>query len=483
MTGDAAPRSGAPPFLRIPPFPRSRFAPLARSGSIAVDPHRLADLLRRERVGGRFWGQDPVLPAERRVVLAPDDAVQLRSMLDREDRAKVVVLASAGLAIDAGIPRIAPDCDLWRLVEGAERVRAGANHELALVAGLSGTALEVDGLGPFRGAVADPAEVAASVIGAWRYVCPFNDEEISADQAIAGLGQLRRLLDGNRDIDAVLGVARWKRATLDALLWDGAAPVPHVRKLPRGGDRSRRVLAWKSRASRNELAWAEAHGCNLGELEDGFIRSAGLGANCVPPLSAIVDWDGIYFDPARSSGLEQILKCVDFDQATLDRAAALRARVVRSAISKYEQGGSPMDRPADSRRRVLVTGQVEDDRSIISGGGAVTNRGLLERARTLEPDAWIIYKPHPDVEAGHRKGHLADREVLAFADAIERTAPIASLLDTVDGVHVITSLTGFEALMRGKAVTTHGIPFYAGWGLTRDLAAVPARRGRRRTLD
>ena len=40
----------------------------------------------------------------------------------------------------------------------------------------------------------------------------------------------------------------------------------------------------------------------------------------------------------------------------------------------------------------------------------------------------------------------------------------------------MTSLTGFEALLRGIPVTTIGAPFYAGWGLTRDLGSVPARR-------
>ena len=37
--------------------------------------------------------------------------------------------------------------------------------------------------------------------------------------------------------------------------------------------------------------------------------------------------------------------------------------------------------------------------------------------------------------------------------------------------------------MRGKKVSVHGAPFYAGWGLTTDLGEVPARRTRRRSLD
>ena len=117
------------------------------------------------------------------------------------------------------------------------------------------------------------------------------------------------------------------------------------------------------------------------------------------------------------------------------------------------------------------------------GGAGCTNRALLQRVRALERDAWIIYKPHPDVEAGLRKGAVPDTEALSFADEIVRDAAIIALIDTVDTVHVITSLAGFEALLRGKPVTTHGVPFYAGWGLTCDLAALPSRRTRQRTLD
>jgi capsular polysaccharide export protein len=40
----------------------------------------------------------------------------------------------------------------------------------------------------------------------------------------------------------------------------------------------------------------------------------------------------------------------------------------------------------------------------------------------------------------------------------------------------ISSTYGFEALLRGVPVTTTGVPFYAGWGLTDDLLPRPERR-------
>jgi capsular polysaccharide export protein len=127
---------------------------------------------------------------------------------------------------------------------------------------------------------------------------------------------------------------------------------------------------------------------------------------------------------------------------------------------------------------------VEDDRAVLEGGmGLVSNLELLRRVRDRAPEVYIIYKPHPDVQAGHRRGMIRDNDCRELADEVIREGSISQLIDSVDEVHVNTSLAGFEALLRGKQVTTYGVPFYAGWGLTTDLGAVPARRTARRSLD
>jgi capsular polysaccharide export protein len=77
------------------------------------------------------------------------------------------------------------------------------------------------------------------------------------------------------------------------------------------------------------------------------------------------------------------------------------------------------------------------------------------------------------VEAGLREGGEMD---LSAADVVARNADPDYLLGSVEEVWTMTSLMGFEALIRGRRVTTLGVPFYAGWGLTRDLATVPPRR-------
>ncbi|MBS0480790.1 MAG: beta-3-deoxy-D-manno-oct-2-ulosonic acid transferase [Proteobacteria bacterium] len=462
-------RPSSPPFLRIPPFPGQRAGALTAPGTSTVDPQELADALRRERVGGSFWGGRPHLPSGA-LVLAPGDARQLATMRREAGDGRVMIVA-------------AKDTDPWHLAECAAEIWADADHDLAIIAVLLGKPLRLFTGGQSSVPVIDPDRCAADAVTRVRYANPFDGQDWSALQAIAQLGEWRRLIDANREIDAVFGIAAWKRVTLDAMLWDGSGPVRYARRPMPGTGPGSRVAIWKSRTAPSVLEQIEASGAALGEVEDGFVRSSGLGANCVPPLSAIVDFSGIYFDPAGPSDLETILEHSNIGSALCQRASTLRARLVQAAISKYGRDDAPVIRPQGGKRRILVTGQVEDDRSILSGGAGTSNLELLERARVIEGDAWIIYKPHPDVEAGHRRGHVDEADALRLADEVLHDASITSLIESVDGVHVITSLAGFEALLRGKSVTTHGVPFYAGWGLTRDLGPVPARRTRRRSLD
>lgn len=309
---------------------------------------------------------------------------------------------------------------------------------------------------------------------------PFTGAPMGFVAAARMLGQWRRMIEDNRRIVAIFGIAGWKKATLDALLWNGMDVA--YRRDGAGVKTGDHALAWVARCGRGLAQDLSRRGVVLGEVEDGFIRSTGLGANCVPPLSVIVDPTGSYIDPTRENGLEAMLARGGFAPDILERAARLRASLIAKGVSKYGAGGG-VSLPPRTRRRVLVTGQVEDDRAVLLGGAGRDNRALLIRAREIEPEAEILYKPHPDVEAGHRKGAIPDAEALLYADRIEREAPIASLLEQVDGLHVISSLAGFEGLLRGVEVVTHGQPFYAGWGLTRDLAPALPRRGRVCSLD
>ncbi|QIL01442.1 capsule biosynthesis protein [Sphingomonas sinipercae] len=459
-----------PPLLRIPPFPGARPPALVRGaaipgGAAGDSGEDLAALLKDARVGGTYWGAQPALPpAPYRLIATAADRFEIHP--------------ANGDAV-----RITGPCDPWHLVSGASEVSGDGDQALLVVAALSGVPVRCPA-GPLAALSAgdDDAlhQILAEQVGRIQYADPFTGEATSAAAAIALCGFWRALIDANRSIDAAVGFGRWKQPTAAPLLW-GGRPVVFASDAARAT--GRKIAVWRARTAPAVLAALEAADIDLVEVEDGFIRSAGLGADCIPPLSIVLDELGIYFDPSRPSALERLLAEGDFDAATLARAARLRELIVDQGISKYAVGGATLRR-RNAKPHVLVPGQVEDDRSVLSGGGAVrTNLELLRRVREQRPDAHVIYKPHPDVEAGHRSGAIADQAALALADEIIRDPPITAAITLADEVHVNTSLAGFEALLRGKPVTTYGVPFYAGWGLTRDLGAVPDRRKATRTLD
>jgi capsular polysaccharide export protein len=220
-------------------------------------------------------------------------------------------------------------------------------------------------------------------------------------------------------------------------------------------------------------------------LEDGFLRSVGLGADLVRPLSWVVDDTGIYYDTRHPSRLTQLLLDTDFDPALCERAARLRHSILGAGLSKYNLGGRLWQRPAAAAGRpvVLVVGQVETDAAIRHGApGVCTNLALVQAARADRPEAWLIYKPHPDVVARLRARGAGEQDIPHHCDEVLSDVAIESLLPQVDGVQVMTSLAGFEALLRGIPLTVWGCPFYAGWGLSDDRHPQPGPR-RPLTLD
>lgn len=461
MTGRPEP---APGFLAVPPFPGARvtsFGPGTRSATVGPD---LIDLLRAERSAGSYWGHRPDI-AEGRI-------------LDRTARSggSDGGGSAGGEAVEpwpSGTP------DPWHLLERSAGLICEEADPVRAIAAVLGVPT-YDRARQKR--LDDPAELLEPLL-AESYRCPFRGEALDCAGAIRLGGHWRRLIDSNRDIAAALGFAFWKQPTVAALLWGGDGPVPFTRKLA-GAEDGKAAAIWRSRAGSQAAVEIERRGLAAVEVEDGFLRSQGLGADCVPPLSITVDRLGPHFDPRQPSELENLLQNGSFSPGLLARAAELRQRIIAAGLGKYESGGEPLERPAGERRHLLVTGQVEDDRSVMTGGcGLTSNLELLRRAREVAPDAFILYKPHPDVLAGHRRGVIGQVECLRFADLFTAEESISSLIGMVDEVHVNTSLAGFEALMRGKAVTTHGVPFYAGWGLTRDLGPVPSRRNRALTID
>jgi capsular polysaccharide export protein len=245
------------------------------------------------------------------------------------------------------------------------------------------------------------------------------------------------------------------------------------------------VAIWGKKPFGEVISYVQTQNIPLLHVEDGFIRSVGLGSDLTKPYSLVVDKRGIYFDPSQESDLEHMLNHYRFDDTLLARARALMKMLIEKKISKYNLSRAThlhLSGYRSKQRIILVPGQVEDDASILYGASGMRNIELLEQVRQKASDDYIIYKPHPDVVAGNRRGAVAKKEAMRYCDTVVTDVPIDTVLEVADEVHTMTSLVGFEALIRQKIVHTYGIPFYAGWGLTTD-AKVCHRRTRHLSIE
>ena len=297
---------------------------------------------------------------------------------------------------------------------------------------------------------------------------PFHDRLCSFEEALATMISQSRAWREDQHGWVAAGMRPWKRKPVQDV-FGGVKPVRFLRR--------------NAPASDGKLMrWASADGPDGTLVEDGFVRSRGLGADVIAPLSLVLDDVGIYYDSTRPSKLENLInQSGSLSEAERNRAAALITRITDARLSKYNLG-TDLPPSLPKGRRILVPGQVADDASIIFGATEIAdNASLLQAVRAANPAAIIIYKPHPDVETGLRPGVLPD--AAQFADVVlTNTDPIAAI-EAVDEVWTMTSLLGFEALLRGKPLTCLGMPFYAGWGLTDDRAMPIPRRTARVDLN
>ncbi|ETX27365.1 capsular polysaccharide biosynthesis protein [Roseivivax isoporae] len=379
----------------------------------------------------------------------------------------------------------------WALLEGAaavytlssqmgfEAILAGHKPRVFGTPFYAGWGLSTDeDVLPRRGRALTRAQLfAAAVLLYPVWHDPYRNRRAALEDVLGALDAQVRAWREDRAGWVARGMRLWKRRPLQRFYGSGRGVVfedDPARAAARAARDGRRLMVWAGRAEPGETAV---------RVEDGFLRSRGLGAELVPPLSLAADDMGIYYDPRTPSRLERLIaEAADLPDDRRQRARRLIRTLVASGVSKYNLAGAVPDLPEG--RRILVPGQVEDDASILCGTDAVaTNAALLARVRDENPHAVIVWKPHPDVIAGLRQGHVADP--LRWADVEVGTCDMAALLKEIDEVWTMTSLTGFEALLRGRRVVALGAPFYAGWGLTRDLGTVPARRlgGRRPDLE
>ncbi|EAK0804929.1 capsular polysaccharide biosynthesis protein [Campylobacter lari] len=309
------------------------------------------------------------------------------------------------------------------------------------------------------------------------YFNPYLNQKSDIFDTIHTLAKYKKMEQANSNTLYFLGFSKWKREFVRPFFEAKNNKIIFLNSLDElykaNLKPEDKIFIWGKKYDKSLLAKDFNNAIFL--VEDGFLRSVFLGSDLTRPFSLIIDSKGLYIDPSKPSDLEDILQNHIFDESLKQRAKKLIATITQNKFSKYNGLKHEKLNFNTNKKVILIPAQVEDDASMILGGSGYDTLKLLQSVRKANENAFIVFKPHPDVLSGNRKGLKDKSIILKYCDEIIENVSIDSAINACDEVHTITSTSGFDALLRGKKVVVYGKPFYAGWGLTSDLHEIPRR--------
>ncbi|MBT0821770.1 capsular polysaccharide biosynthesis protein [Campylobacter lari] len=309
------------------------------------------------------------------------------------------------------------------------------------------------------------------------YFNPYLNQKSDIFDTIHTLAKYKKIEQANSNTLYFLGFTLWKRWFMKPFFKAKNNKIIFLNSLDElykaNLNPEDKIFIWGKKYDKTLLARDFKNEILL--VEDGFLRSVFLGSDLTRPFSLIIDSKGLYVDPSKPSDLEDILQNHEFDESLKQRAKKLISTITQNKFSKYNGLKHEKLNFNTNKKIILIPAQVEDDASMILGGVGYDTLKLLQSVRKANENAFIVFKPHPDVLSGNRKGLKDKNIILKYCDEIIENVSIDSAINASDEVHTITSTSGFDALLRGKKVVVYGKPFYAGWGLTSDLHEIPRR--------
>lgn len=320
------------------------------------------------------------------------------------------------------------------------------------------------------------------------YLDPVRRKPVDAATSLGRLADWRDQWFEHQGRVLAVGFAWHKRKLIRAHLGAAGKSTEFARVAPSKIDFGHfdEIVVWSDRLAATTVDAARTAGLRVTTVEDAFIRSKGLSHRKNLPLSLAFDGRAAHFDASRPSDLETILQTHAFPDTLLARADALRKIIIERGISKYNltaEGPADLSSLATGRKILLVVAQVPGDASLRYGQPLhASNLAFLQAVRQAHPDCFIVFKDHPDLVGGLRPGRSDPEQLAPYCDLVVQSGDTTALFPLVDEVHVMTSLAGFEALMRQCKVVCHGVPFYSGWRLTTDLVTC-SRRNRTLALN
>ncbi len=317
---------------------------------------------------------------------------------------------------------------------------------------------------------------AAAYIRYTRYVHPDTLERCEIEEVLDYFALQQQMRQPTSGTLFCFGFTLWKLNYIRSFLQSPDNKIHFVssyqQAIKKGFNQSCKIILWASKDKSEAIKLSEQFDVPIHYMEDGFIRSVGIGTDLTAPASLVLDSRGVYFDPSSPSDLEYLLQTHHFNNKLLKRAKKLRSLLLENEVSKYNLGKElPLNliKSKPGQTLILIPGQVEDDASIQTGCIDIcTNSKLIITVRENNPDAYILFKPHPDVISGNRKGAVDGEIISQHCDLMLDDVSVTDCLGIADEVHTMTSLVGFEGLLREIKVVCYGLPFYSNWGLTQD---------------
>lgn len=304
------------------------------------------------------------------------------------------------------------------------------------------------------------------------YIDPISQKTLDIMTIMQFFARIKRhinLLSGNV---IALGIRPWKKK--DFLNWietpfnkidtvtDDSSFKEVSKRINSLGQEKTKIIVWGYKYSELIQEIQQAYPkIQIIRVEDGFIRSYGLGSDFFPPLSLSFDTGHLYYVHTEQ-GKSDFFGLLN-QEPHIKRVHALRNKIQEHHITKYNIETLEELDIKTSKKIIFVPGQVAGDASLMHGGLPAhlkTDYDLLKQVRQDYPDSYILYKPHPDVYLGGRQEGEKDHQCSEFYDQIITDVSIISCIKAADKIITLTSQAGFDALIHGKSVHCYGHPFY-----------------------
>ena len=181
------------------------------------------------------------------------------------------------------------------------------------------------------------------------YRDPETDKLTTVEKTIEYIGYQRKMRFRFPKTLYAYGFTPWKKSILKSFTQGSELIfVKHSKSVPANAT----LLVWGS-----QNCYGLDESVNLIRVEDGFLRSVGLGGDLIPPQSWVFDNEGIYYDSSKPSQLETILNNTEFKSEELVRAKQLIEKLIEHRISKYNLEDSQLEIKNGRKTAILVVGK------------------------------------------------------------------------------------------------------------------------------